>query len=466
MDRDEALNLLKGGTDGVEKWNRWRQSGDGIRSLSLSGADLNGADLRGADFSETDLRGADLHGANLYEVNLGGAILVEANLNAAELGDANLIGADLRLAFLDGTQLFEAKLVEADLSQAKLRRADLRMADLSRADLSKTDLGLADLSQAKVIEADLSQADLFEVNLQDAKINRATLFEANLSEVNLCRADLTGANLSRARLSEVDFSFANLFEANLSGAIVTATNFRDAYLSGANLDGAACYQLILADVDLSDVKRLDSISHRGPSTIGIDTILRSGGKIPDDFLRGCGVPEYLIENQKALIGSLEPIQFYSCFISYSTMDEEFAKRLHSKMREAGLRVWFAPENMQAGKKIHEQVDEAIRVFDKLLLVISTNSIDSKWVRDEIRRARKSEIREGRRKLFPVRIMDYKPIEQWQSFYADLAEDVAEEIREYFIPDFSNWKDHDSFELAFARLLRDLKSDESTAQMIR
>ena len=35
-----------------------------------------------------------------------------------------------------------------------------------------------------------------------------------------------------------------------------------------------------------------------------------------------------------------------------------------------------------------------------------------------------------------------------------------------IPDFSNWKDHDSFEMAFARLLRDLKSDESTARMIR
>jgi len=117
--------------------------------------------------------------------------------------------------------------------------------------------------------------------------------------------------------------------------------------------------------------------------------------------------------------------------------------------------------MQGGKKMHEQVDEAIRVFDKLLLVLSPNSIDSNWVRDEIRRARKSEIREGRRKLFPVRLMDYQRLEQWESFYADLAEDVAEEIREYFIPGFSNWKDHDSFEAGFARLLRDLKFEEST-----
>ena len=32
------------------------------------------------------------------------------------------------------------------------------------------------------------------------------------------------------------------------------------------------------------------------------------------------------------------------------------------------------------------------------------------------------------------------------------------MREYPIPDFSNWRDHDSFEAAFARLLDDLKAD--------
>ena len=118
------------------------------------------------------------------------------------------------------------------------------------------------------------------------------------------------------------------------------------------------------------------------------------------------------------------------------------------------------------KKMHEQVDEAIRIFDKLLLVLSRNSIDSKWVRDEIRRARKAEVREGRRKLFPIRIMDYTDLEQWKSFFADLAEDVAEEIREFFIPDFSNWKDHDAFEAGFAKLLDDLKADPDTSSPLK
>jgi hypothetical protein len=39
--------------------------------------------------------------------------------------------------------------------------------------------------------------------------------------------------------------------------------------------------------------------------------------------------------------------------------------------------------------------------------------------------------------------------------------VAAEIRDYHIPAFTNWKDHDAFEAAFARLIRDLEAPAST-----
>jgi hypothetical protein len=44
-------------------------------------------------------------------------------------------------------------------------------------------------------------------------------------------------------------------------------------------------------------------------------------------------------------------------------------------------------------------------------------------------------------------------------------DFPRNIREYFIPEFSNWKDHDAYQQAFERLLRDLK-DESKAKIKR
>jgi hypothetical protein len=159
------------------------------------------------------------------------------------------------------------------------------------------------------------------------------------------------------------------------------------------------------------------------------------------------------------IGMLEPIQFYSCFISYSTKDQDFAERLYSRMRDKGLRVWFAPEDIQGGKKLHEQIDAAIRFYDKLLLILSPESMGSEWVRTEIRKARRAEIKEGRRKLFPIRLVDFEAVRDWECFDADSGKDLAEEIREYFIPDFTKWEDHKSFEAAFARLIEDLKATE-------
>jgi TIR domain len=112
------------------------------------------------------------------------------------------------------------------------------------------------------------------------------------------------------------------------------------------------------------------------------------------------------------------------------------------------------------KKLHEQIDEAIRVYDKLLLILSEHSMNSEWVKTEIANARRREVTEHKRLLFPIRLVDFEVIRTWKCFDADTGKDSAREIREYFIPDFSNWKDHDSFEQAFTRLLQDLKADET------
>jgi hypothetical protein len=82
---------------------------------------------------------------------------------------------------------------------------------------------------------------------------------------------------------------------------------------------------------------------------------------------------------------------------------------------------------------------------------------------EIRKARRAEIKEGRRKLFPIRLVDFEAIRDWECFDADAGKDLGVEIREYFIPDFAKWEDHKSFEAAFARLIRDLKAETSTGE---
>ena len=110
------------------------------------------------------------------------------------------------------------------------------------------------------------------------------------------------------------------------------------------------------------------MSHDGPSTHRHRYHLQIRGKIPEVFLRGCGVPDEFIAYIGSMVG--RPIEFYSCFISYSTQDQEFADRLYADLQAKGVRCWFAPHDIKGGRKIHEQLDEAIRLHDKLLLILS------------------------------------------------------------------------------------------------
>lgn len=95
-------------------------------------------------------------------------------------------------------------------------------------------------------------------------------------------------------------------------------------------------------------------------------------------------------------------------------------------------------------------------------VLSEASLQSEWVMTELRKARKAERQSGQRKLFPVRLVDMETLRDWECFDADSGKDLAVELREYFIPDFSHWKEHEQFEAAFAHLLKDLKAETGSA----
>jgi hypothetical protein len=99
--------------------------------------------------------------------------------------------------------------------------------------------------------------------------------------------------------------------------------------------GAKIGGTMFGDNDLSEVKGLGTVEHWAPSTISIDTIYKSKGNIPEVFLRGCGVPEDFIVYMKSLVG--KPIEFYSCFISYSSKDDDFARRVHADLQAQNVR---------------------------------------------------------------------------------------------------------------------------------
>jgi len=295
--------------------------------------------------------------------------------------------------------------------------------------------------------SDLRGAILIGIDLSGAELEGVDFQGADLSGANLVDADLNGACLSGADLGGADLSGAELYNVEL-----VATDLTGANLSGAKLSGAILGYTLIANVDVSEVKGLGEVEHIAPSSIGIDTIYQSKGKIPPKFLREAGVPENFIEYMNSLTG--KAFDYYSCFISYSKKDEEFAKRLYTDLQTEGVGCWLDSEDLKIGRKIRLEIEKAIRIHDKLLLVLSESSLKSTWVDDEVETAFEKERKENKSVLFPVRL-DETIFETEVAWAADIR-------RTRHIGDFKNWQNHTDYKKGFDRLLRDLKADEKKA----
>lgn len=139
--------------------------------------------------------------------------------------------------------------------------------------------------------------------------------------------------------------------------------------------------------------------------------------------------------------------FSSCFISYSWRDKDFAANLHADLQKVGVRCWLDAKEIRVGDSIPEQINRGIQAHDKLLLVLSHDSIRSTWVQAEISKAFELERSRQRTVLFPIRI-DHAVFEAESTAQID-------RLKDRLIIDFSGWRDRSQYQRAFSRLVRDL-----------
>src|SRR6266540_485535 len=146
------------------------------------------------------------------------------------------------------------------------------------------------------VQPDLRDADLSNAHLRDADLSNADLNHVKLIGANLVSADLSNANLNPASLIS-----AKLIGADLSNANVNKVNLSRAHLSGTNFHEAIIETTTFATTKLSTAHNLETVRHYGPSSIDTHTLVHSEGKIPEVFLRVCGVPESMIDYLPSLL---------------------------------------------------------------------------------------------------------------------------------------------------------------------
>ena len=296
---------------------------------------------------------------------------------------------DLSDSFLSGVKLPSADLRHDDLSGADLTGVDLRMADLSGANLTGTHLFRANIPRANLTGSQMTGCSLGRAKLSSAVLSHAVLKGADLSYADLSYADLEGADLSGADLTATDLSWASLTNANLRGATLTVTSLIMANLTAADLRGARIIKssldstilhrataggTLFANCDLSSVIGLDSMLHGAPSTIALDTLARSGGRIPRLFLQGAGVPEPLITVQDVLTG--ERRTYPTVLVVGSMADSELAERLCQDLSLTHIPTWaLYPDDEEALNTGEASLDHTV-YYDRLALLCTNAALEN------------------------------------------------------------------------------------------
>lgn len=300
---------------------------------------------------------------------------------------------------------------------------------------------------------DLSGADLRRFDLTHAVLNGADMRGACLEWTDFRWADLIGANLDDSVMDRADFHKADLTNVSMRAGNLVNTNLEDACLVGADVTDAHFLHTRLLNTDLRSVKGLETCKHHGPSVIDTET-MQKAGYLPKMFLRECGVSDTAIialysADEEALAEAMEAgLEYHSCFISYSSLDTHFVEKLRTDLLEQGVRCWFAPHDMKISAPQLDAIYTAIRQHEKLLLILSANSIASAWVEDEVNKAFSEERDRGTVVVFPVRIDDAikTATPAW-----------AEKLRiSRNIGDFTKHKSAKGYTDALGRVLRDLK----------
>ncbi len=227
---------------------------------------------------------------------------------------------------------------------------------------------------------------------------------AYLSEVDIGSIDLRGVDLSKAHLDQVKFDYTDLREANLSGARIRNCQFTNSSLSGANFNSSDLFHTTFHDVDLrqanfegcffgcnvfahldlSMTKGLEKTTHYAASSLSFDSLIRSNGKIADNFLWGCGISDNLIRTLPSFMQ--EATEYHTCLLMYYDLDRIIVGHLHDRLQAAGVRCWLYERGDSHGNK-DRQITHllASESYDKIIICCSQNVFKSMWLSNEITR---------------------------------------------------------------------------------
>jgi len=109
----------------------------------------------------------------------------------------------------------------------------------------------------------------------------------------------------------------------------------------------------------------------------------------------------------------------SIFLSHSSRDKFFVRKLAERLKSVGIRVWLDEAEINIGDSLTEKIGHAITEMDFVGVVLSNNSVNSEWVQRELQIAIQRELATKRVVVLPL-LLDPVEIPHFlkEKLYAD------------------------------------------------
>jgi predicted secreted protein len=95
------------------------------------------------------------------------------------------------------------------------------------------------------------------------------------------------------------------------------------------------------------------------------------------------------------------------FLSHASPDKPFVRRLNLRLNKAGVDTWLDERELVVGDSLPEEIFKAIHAAQAVIIVVSESSLQSDWLRNELRVAAQRMI-DGKCRLIPVKRDDVDP----------------------------------------------------------
>lgn len=369
-------------------------------------------------------------------------------LDLIKKGETTFSGADFSGENLDGLEIDGSSLLfsYANFKGASLRGAKIRQLNLLGSNFQEADLSGSTFELCMMIAVDFYQATCKGTNF-------------------------FGGTFEDSCLVSTDFSYSNLLNVDFQNSLVGYTDFRGTSIGFLrNFDKVKMAEVpqemksqisskyVPVHIDMQTIKLTAEMQRKIHESEGLEGVAATPNQHITSFFEKNGVDSAFINAYRSLYSRREE-KTQSVFISYSTSDQSFADWLYKELRNKEVKVWYAPKDMVGGKTIHDQVRAAIQSYDRVLLVLSDNSIKSKWVMTEISHAYSREKNRNEKVLFPISIVNYDTLQKWELFDSDEGHDLAKYIRSYFVPDFTLWQRGENISQEVTKLIQALTLDK-------